>query len=256
MAARKKAAVAPAKEARVFSPQPKKHRGIPGSVESGGDTLFGREQAANLIGVDAKTLWRWEERGIVEPTIGANGQRLFGLKQIDALRAKRRAMPSDPDLQPIETAIAVKVFKAFSDGVAPEVAVHQLEVHPDDVQRLREQWDQMRARDRLLDEYRAKAAHLESVIESYGPMISSVAAQNAALSQQCSQRFAATDERLAAIEEKPAAAPRVGACPAMPPARAKADVTHDQHQQQPTLLDDIDNLQKLLEDSEGSPTDA
>src|SRR3989344_92774 len=61
--------------------------------------LFSIQEVANLLGVSAKTLRRWEEKGILAPHRTPGNQRRYTQEQIDNFKRQRNGLAESPIYQ-------------------------------------------------------------------------------------------------------------------------------------------------------------
>jgi hypothetical protein len=107
---------------------------------------IGRATAARLLATSRSAIVRMERRGVLHPTIDAQGQRWFSAIEVSQVAAARRSRVASAD--PNE--IAARAFELFDQHVPLHEVVTELRIAPERVRRLRHDWQDMQRVDSLI----------------------------------------------------------------------------------------------------------
>ncbi len=120
----------------------KPHSNNPASAVATLPGRLTRSQVAKEIGRSLATVRRMEQGNVLTPTVGPGGVRLFAAEQVETIKRTRiRAVHASTDA---DGPTAAEVFTLLDEQVHAVDIVKRLQVHPDIVESLHEEWARLR----------------------------------------------------------------------------------------------------------------
>lgn|SRR3990167_1222936 len=99
-----------------------------------------RAEAANRLGVDKRTVCRYEQRGTLHGTIGPDGVYRLDSREVEVLAIRMGAKPTEPPSPPNPGKLAAVAFHRFAEGATLRDLVAELEQPPEVLRELHRQW--------------------------------------------------------------------------------------------------------------------
>lgn len=61
--------------------------------------LFTRKETSSIFGVKHRTIWKWEKRGVIKPSLYVNGRPRYSIEEIERVASLKNNVQSETEKQ-------------------------------------------------------------------------------------------------------------------------------------------------------------